>query len=113
MYLIYRNWDEVKPRLLGAFELIRSAAIKLWETMRPFIEPIINAWKSIFDFIIGLIRQVASFLHLDWLVGGIDKALVHAYTDSVAHTQMRVTTVARAGLTFVPPSRSPSCSKAM
>ncbi|MCK8648885.1 hypothetical protein M1M06_07485 [Ralstonia insidiosa] len=84
VYLIYRNWDEVKPRLLGAFELIRSAAIKLWETMRPFIEPIINAWKSIFDFIIGLIRQVASFLHLDWLVGGIDKALVHAYTDSVA-----------------------------
>ncbi len=84
VYLIYRNWDEVKPRLLGAFELIRSAAMKLWETMRPFIEPIINAWKSIFDFIIGLIRQVASFLHLDSLVGGIDAALKRAYTDSVA-----------------------------
>ena len=65
-FVVYKNWDEIKPRLLGAFELLKDGAKWLWTHLLSLFERVKTVAAGIWEYVQPVLDRIKSVVAMLW-----------------------------------------------
>lgn len=65
-FVVYKNWNEIKPRLLGAFELLKEGANWLWTHLLSLFEKVKTVVAAVLEHVQPVLDRIRSVVAMLW-----------------------------------------------
>jgi len=65
-FVVYKNWNEIKPRLLGAFELLREGANWLWTHLLALFGKVKTVAAGVWEYVQPVFDGIRSTVAMLW-----------------------------------------------